>query len=410
MRLTVAATVATWAAAAVLWTLTCLHLDRTDQGLGWDMTTVWRAERVFAHGGQPYSRAATDHRLFLYPPSSLLLLRPVALVSIRVAQVGGLVLTAVLICIAVMLSAHLLGRRWWGLTAAVAVLALHWAEPATAELGLENVTVLCFVALALFYLLGAREHWITAGLVIGLSLCIKPLFLPVLLVFVLARRWAGLATAIAVPAVLNLAAFAVVKDPTRVFTKLPSLLSRSGSGALLNSAWVDVFQTFALPHWATILVRFVTVAVALVGAWLAWRLIPDARIRLVTTTSVLLIGVYLGGTLSENHYMLTLVPLAMTVVLPASPMRRVIAWIGILMLMGVTPPASMLAIQTGANLSAFRAFGMSLVLLTIVVVLGRRWYRERGRGLGTVSGGAEGATPGPTEGTCRRAPEAALTR
>jgi len=411
VRLTVAATIATWAAAAVLWVRSCVHIDRTDTGLGWDMTTVWRAERVFARGGQPYSLAATDHRLFLYPPSCLLLLRPVAFVSLHQAQVGGLVLTAALTWTAVILSAHLHGRRWWGLTAAVVVLALHWAEPATAELGLENVTVLCFLALVIFFLLAHREHWVTAGVVIGLSLCIKPLFLPVLLVFVLAKKWTALAVTVAVPAVLNLLAFAVVKDPTQVFSKLPSLLSRSGSGALLNSAWVDVFRTFDLPHWATILVRLVTVAVALFTAWLAWRLLDDARLRLVTAASVLLIGAYLGGTLSENHYMLTLVPLAMTVVLPLSPMRQVTAWVGVLLLMGLTPPASMLGLDTGANLSAYRAFGMSLVLLTIVVVLGHRWYRQRGGVPDAVANGAgEAVTESTADAHPRRTPEAALTR
>ncbi len=403
-------TVAAWAASAVLWVQSCVHLDRTDSALGWDMTTVWRAERVFARGGQPYSLAATDHRLFLYPPSCLLLLRPVAFVSLHVAQVGGLVLTAVMIWAAVMLSAHLLGRPWWGLSAAIVVLALHWAEPATAELQLENVTVLCCVALAIFFLLGAREHWITAGVVIGLSLSIKPLFLSVLLVFVLTRKWRALAAAVAVPAVLNGLAFAVVKDPTQVFSKLPSLLSRSGSGALLNSAWVDVFRTFAFPHWATILVRLATVAVALIAAWWSWRLLEDARVRLVTTSSVLLIGAYLGGTLSENHYMLTLIPLAMSAVLPLSPMRQVTAWIGTLLFMGLTPPASMLGIDTGANLSAYRAFGMSLVLLTIVGVLGARWYRRRAPS-GVTSPEVEGAIGEPGPGTHRPATaEAALTR
>jgi arabinofuranan 3-O-arabinosyltransferase len=349
--------------------------------------------------------------LFLYPPSSLLLLRPVAFVSLHAAQVGGLVLTAAMIWVTVMLSAQVLGRRWWGLAAALVVLALHWAEPATEELVLENVTVLCCVALAIFFLRGSREHWMSAGLVIGLSLCVKPLFLPILLVFVLARKWAGLAVAVVVPAVLNLVAFAVVKDPTQVFTKLPSLLSRSGSGALLNSAWVDVFRTFALPHWATILVRLVTVVLALIGAWLAWRLLHDARLRLVTTASVLLIGAYLGGTLSENHYMLTLVPLAMTVVLPLSPMRQVTAWIGMLLLMGLTPPASMLGIDIDANLSAYRAFGMSLVLLTIVVVLGRRWYHDRAIQPVTMSAGSDARLPAPGPGDRRRdTPEAALTQ
>ena len=77
--------------------------------------------------------------------------------------------------------------------------------------------------------------------------------------------------------------------------------------------------------------------------------------RLITTTSVLLIGTFLAGTLSENHFMLTLVPLAMTVVVPGAPMRRTTGAIGILLVMGLTPPGSLLGLNSEANLSAFGA-------------------------------------------------------
>jgi arabinofuranan 3-O-arabinosyltransferase len=382
-----------WAASAVTWTLLCIRLDRHDTGLGWDLVTSWRAERVFAHGGQPYSLAATDHRLFLYPPSALLVDRPIAALSLREVQVIGLVATAALIWIGVMVASAALGRRWWGLTAAVVVFALRWAQPTVAELGVENVTVLCALALAAFYLFTQKGHWVPAGVAIGLTLSIKPLLLPVLLVFVLARRWRALAVAIAIPAVLNAAAFAVVADPSAVFAKLPSLLNRSGSGVLLNSAWVDVMRIFDMPELATLLVRLATVALAVVGAWWSWQELGDLRLRLITTTSVLLIGTYLAGTLSENHFMLTLVPLAMTVVLPGAPMRWVTGWIGVLLFMGLTPPGSLLGLSTAANLSSFRAFGMTLALLTIVVALGYGRF-ARSRGSLQTGAGEDGVTPG----------------
>jgi len=376
-RAAVVATISFWTAAAVTWSQLCDHVYRTDAGLGWDLVTMWRAEVVFAHGGQPYFRAATANRLFLYPPSSLLVMRPIAWLSLHEVQLGGLMATAAVTWAAVMISAAAIGRKWWGLTAAVVVFGLRWAQPLVAELGLENVTVLCFLALALFYIFTVHDHWVAAGAAIGLSMSIKPLLLPVLVVFLLARRWRGLGMAIAIPAALNLAAFAVVKKPTEVFSKLPSLLNRSGSGAVLNSAWVDVARTFGISHPLRILLQVATVGVALVGLWWAWRYIEDAAVRLITASSICLIGVYLAGTLSENHFMLTLVPLAMTAVLAKSPMRFFPAWIGILLLMGLTPPASMLGIDTQANLSAFRAFGMSLVLLAIVAVLARSHLTRR---------------------------------
>jgi arabinofuranan 3-O-arabinosyltransferase len=247
-----------------------------------------------------------------------------------------------------------------------------------AELSLENVTVLCALGLAAFYLLTTRGHFIAAGAVIGLSLSIKPLLLPVLVVFLLARKGRALGIAIVVPAVLNAIAFAVVSHPNQVWSKLPSLLERSGIGVELNSAWVGVGHVLGLPGFVTILIRIVTVALAVAGAWWSWRQLTDPATRLVTTTSVLLIGTFLAGTLSENHFMLTLVPLAMTVVVPGAPMRRTTGAIGILLVMGLTPPGSLLGLNSEANLSAFGAFGMALLLVTIVVVLGRQHLQVAG--------------------------------
>ncbi|HXY44356.1 MAG TPA: glycosyltransferase family 87 protein [Acidimicrobiales bacterium] len=371
------ATVVAWGAAALTWTLQCLHDSRGGPNLGWDLVTCWRAERVFARGGQPYSLAATGHRLFLYPPSALLVLRPLAELSLHDVQLLGLAATAALMWAAVMISAAVLGRRWWGLAAALVLLALVFAEPLLAELSLENVTIICTFGLVAFYVLATRGHWASAGLVIGLTLAVKPLLLVVLLVFVLARRWRALIVTLAVPAVLNAVAFAVVKDPSEVFSKLPSLLNRSGSGVFLNSAWVDVLRTLGVPDAITILVRLATVALVLVVAWWSWQQLDDTPVRIITTSSVLLIGSYLAGTLSENHFMLTLVPLAMTAVVAGAPMRWLSAWIGVLLLMGLTPPGSLLGLNAPANLSAGRAFGMALVLLTVGAALGYRRLASR---------------------------------
>ncbi len=369
-------TAACWAGAAVTWALYCLHLDRTDRTLGWDLIASFRAEVVFVHGGQPYSRAATDGRLFVYPPSALLLDRPLASLTIGQAEIFGLVATAVLMWLTVIVSSSLLGRRPFGLTSAAVILALRFLPALTDELKLTNVSVLCAFVLAVFFLLALRGHYMTGGVLIALTLSIKPLLLPVLLVFVLARKWRPLAVTIAIPAVLNAIGFAVVRDPGDVFSKLPSLLDRSGSGVFFNSAWVDVLrQDLGVSDAVTILVRLATVALALAAAWWCWHRQADGAVRLVTTSSVLLIGTFLAGTLSESHFMLALVPLAMTAVVPGSPMRWPPACIGVLLFLGLTPPASLLGLNSDANFSLWRAFGMTLVLLTILAAVAVRPHR-----------------------------------
>ncbi|MGH9172375.1 MAG: glycosyltransferase family 87 protein [Acidimicrobiales bacterium] len=365
-------TAALWVAAAVTWSQLCYRIGRPHATLGWDLVTSWHAVVVFAHGGQPYDLAQTDNRLFLYPPSSLLLMRPIAALTLRQIQVVGLVVTAVAAWCAVMVSAHIAGRRWYGPTAALCVLALHYARPMVAELSLQNATILCLLALAGFWWLASRQHWMWAGVLVGLSMSLKPLLIVLLLIFLVERKWKPLAVAIAIPAALNAAAFVFVSDPAAVFRKLPSLVNRSGSGVLSNSAWVDVLRDFNLSSGSIDVIRLVTAAVALAAAWLAWRLIEDSALRLITVASSLLLGSYLAGTLSEDHYMLTMIPLLISLVLPGSPMRWFPAWVGFALMMGLEPPRAWLGLGTVANQSAWMAFGMMLVLLTITAALASR--------------------------------------
>ncbi len=237
------------------------RLTDRGSGLGWDLLTPWRAERIFAHGGAPYAVKS-----FVYPPSCLLLLRPLGSLTRHQLTVGGLVGTLAIAWVSVMLSAHALGKRWWGITAALTIWLLHFTEAMRGELSLENVTVLAFLGLGAVLRVRAPGHWIAAGAAIGLSLSVKPLLLVVLLVFLLARQWKAFAVAVAIPALLNLVAFAIVADPSGVWSKLPSILNRSGYGVNFNSAWVDVARVLGLPEGVSILLRLVTVALVVLGA------------------------------------------------------------------------------------------------------------------------------------------------
>src|SRR5579863_1715546 len=74
--------------------------------------------------------------------------------------------------------------------------------------------------------------------------------------------------------------------------------------------------------------------------------------------------------------MLTLVPFAITVTVPRSPMRTVTAVVGIVWALGNwLPPRSWLALNKFATTSAYRALGMSLLLLTVATLLARRRTR-----------------------------------
>jgi arabinofuranan 3-O-arabinosyltransferase len=360
-------TVALWVGAVASWVVLFLIIVR-EHTLGWDILISWHAEQLFVHGGEPYSVGA-----FVYPPSSLVLLAPLDALNRHQLTVGGLVVTALIAWASVLVSARAIGIRLRGPATAGTLLVLSLVGAMRGEMPLENVSVLEFLALALFFLFALRSRWLAAGVVIGLAIAIKPLLLPVLVVFVLAKRWKGLGAAVAVPVALNLLALAFVRAPGQVFSKLPSLFDRTGSGVVYNSAWVDVARLLGLPEGVSILLRVVTAVMVVIATWLAWRRLEDPRLRIIVSTSVLLIGAFLAGTLSEYHFMLTLVPLCMTVFIARSPMRSVVAGVGMAWVMdALGPPAWLFGLSDNARDSVFRAIGMGLVLVSFIVTLARR--------------------------------------
>jgi arabinofuranan 3-O-arabinosyltransferase len=356
-----AVTIGLWAAAAVSWGL-LYRLILGEKNLGWDLLTAWRAEKAFAHGGAPYAVKA---------------FRPIADLNQHQLTVGGLVFVTVVAWLSVMVAATAIGLKWWGPVTAACVLLLSLVGAMRGEMPLENVSILMFLAIALFFLFVFRNHWIAAAVVIGLSISIKPLLLAVLIVFLLFRRWKAFGVAVAIPVVLNGIGISLVSDPRQVLSKLPSLFNRSGSGVAYNSAWVDVARELGIPDGLTIVLRFLTVLLVIAAAWLAWNRLKDQRLRIITVTSVLLMGVFLAGTLSEYHFMLTLVPLAMTVMIAGSPIRSIPGVIGICWIMDVLgPPSAVFGLSDNARDSAFRAIGMGVVLVTIIVSLARRPHNQ----------------------------------
>jgi arabinofuranan 3-O-arabinosyltransferase len=361
------ATVAVWIGAAVSWFLLYQKTGKY-QKLGWDLLTPWRAERLFIHGGAPYSVKA-----FVYPPSCLMLLAPLDWLNGHELIMGGLAATALVACASVLVTSRAIGVKLFGPVTAVTILVLSFAGAMRGEMPLENVSVLEFLAFTAFLLFAIRGRWMAAAIVIGVAISIKPLLLAVLLIFVLSRRWKALGVAIGIPVALNLLSLAFVSDPGQVFSRLPSIFDRTGSGVVYNSAWVDVARLLGLPEGETVLLRVVTVVMVVVATWLAWTRLKDLRLRIIVASSALLLGSFLAGTLSEYHFMLTMVPLCMTIVIAGSPVRSVLALVGLVWVMdNFGPPRSWLGLSNNGRDTVFRAIGMGLVLISIIVTLTRR--------------------------------------
>lgn len=354
-----------WWHAYLRWTAIGQQLQ-SSVSLGFDLHYTWLAEQAFVHGGNPYAIAG-----FFYPPSHLLLALPLAHASFHTIQQSFLVVTILSMVATVVVSAWTIGRRPWGLTSAAATLALSYSGVAGDEVNLENVSAEIALGFAVMLFLASRRHWSAAGIVLGLTLAIKPMLLPLPIVFILVRQWRGLALALGIPAVLNMAAvFALPKGLGAFVPTLLFLLHPSGAYPAFSSALSSIGATQAWPFAVTMALRLLAFAMTLVAATLAWRRIEDFSLRLITSLSAMMLGLYLFGPISEDHYMLTLIPVVVSMTRSGSPASWLPAWLGVVLFMAVLPISpALVGLHIIELLSIRRCIGMALVLATITAAL-----------------------------------------
>src|SRR5690606_35838452 len=162
---------------------------------------------------------------------------------------------------------------------------------------------------------GEKRHEWLAGVSIGLTLVVKPLLAPLLLLPVLNRQWRALVTAVAVPLAFNAAAWPLGADPMNFVTRtVPYILSTRDyfhSSILGNGVY------YGLPTWLIILLRIGFGLLAVVALVLLYRYYRtrDPLLWMTTSAGVLLIASWLVLSLGQGYYSMMLFPFLMTVVL-----------------------------------------------------------------------------------------------
>jgi len=155
------------------------------------------------HGQSVYSDP-----FFLLPPRGLFLVAPFGLLSARTAFLIWNTLSILAAVIGVACAVRFAGLSIRGPVGAALLLVLSLSESLTTTLLLGNLNNCVLLALGSGYLLAERRgRPRLAGVLLGLSLAVKPVFVLVLLLPLLQRRWRTVGWAIAIPAVLNVAGF-----------------------------------------------------------------------------------------------------------------------------------------------------------------------------------------------------------
>ncbi|QNH96089.1 glycosyltransferase family 87 protein [Corynebacterium anserum] len=371
-----------------------------------DFSTVWHALQRFQVGAPVYNEELwmTDPH-YLYSPGGTLLLSPITLISdFDTCRILFIVFNGFAMVLAAGLLTALFNFRLTGMVWPLSVIFLFSTESAYNTLRFTNINgVLLFnLALFLFLLLRYRHKALecAAGVALGLAITIKPQFAPLLFIPFARRQFLAVASGIAVPVVLNLAAIPLMVQPGDYVDKLMPYLGIVRDYANSSIAGIGVY--YGIPHWQILIWRILAVASVLIAVvfLLRWR-DRDPLMWASTTSSILLMGVFLISSLGQMYYSMLILPLLFTLFSRRSVMHNPIAWIGVYLCLSSDMWQSERWIKWGQVFEYTRGtIGWSLIILSAAVATVMWTLEERSNGLNTLGDihyfGLFGARPLPT--------------
>jgi arabinofuranan 3-O-arabinosyltransferase len=350
-----------------------------------DYGPVYRAVVNFKMGWDIYNEhfdQVDPH--YLYPPGGTLLMAPFGYLPVDASRYWFITFNTIAIVIAACLLVRLFNYKLGSVALPALIVAMFCTESVVNTLVFGNINgcILLLEVLFLRWLLdGKVNHQWWAGVAIGLSLVVKPLLGPLLLLPLLNRQWRALVTALLVPLLFNVAAWPLISDPMNFVTRtLPYIFSIRD---YFNSSIQGNGVYYGLPMWLILLLRIAFLALAVASLWLLYRYYRtrDPLFWMATSSGVLLIGSYLVLSLGQGYYSMMLFPFLMTVVLPNSVLRNWPAWLAIYgfmsadrWLLGHWP-------TTGRFLEYMKfTYGWCLMLVVVFCVLYFRYLDARADG------------------------------
>jgi arabinofuranan 3-O-arabinosyltransferase len=339
-----------------------------------DFKPVYRAVLNFRHGWDIYNEHfdyVDPH--YLYPPGGTLMMAPFGYLPFAESRYLFIACNSAAIVIAAYVLLKMFKFSLTSVAAPALLLAMFCTESVTNTLVFTNINgcILLLEVLLLRWLLDGRprrQWW--AGLAIGLTLVVKPLLGPLLLLPLLNRQWRAVAAAIVVPLVFNLAAWPLIVHPLDFVTRtVPYML---GVRDYFNSSIEGNGVYFGLPFWLILSLRILFTLLAIGSLWLLHRYYRtrDPLFWFTTSSGVLLLWSWLALSLAQGYYSMMLFPFLMTVVLPNSVIRNWPAWLGIYGFLTMDRWLLFNWMYVGRPLEYLKiTYGWSLVLIVVFTVL-----------------------------------------
>ncbi|MGV0851537.1 arabinofuranan 3-O-arabinosyltransferase [Mycolicibacterium phlei] len=269
---------------------------------------------------------------YLYPPGGTLLMAPFGYLPVEASRYWFIFFNTLAIVLAAYFLIRLFGFTYRSVALPALLALMFCSESVVNTLVFGNINGCILLAEVLFFrwlLDGNRNHEWLAGAAIGMTLVVKPLLAPLLLLPLLNRQWRPLVTAVAVPAVFNIVAWPLISDPMNFITRtLPYIMTTRD---YFNSSIAGNGLYYGLPTWLIIVLRIGFTVIAVISLWLLYKYYRtrDPLFWMATSSGVLLITSFLVLSLGQGYYSMMLFPFLMTVVMPNSVLRNWPAWLAI---------------------------------------------------------------------------------
>lgn len=299
--------------------------DRTD-----DFRPVYDAAVRFLRGESVYAENyATVDPHYLYPPSGTVLMAPFGVLDFERSRwlfIAGSVI-CLLVCAYLLTRLFGYGLRSWVLPTVLFV--FFSTETVAHTLIFTNFNSVVLLGMLAFLMLLRSRHDLWAGVPIGLTLAVKPVLAPLLLLPLLNRQPKALIGAIGIPVVFNALAWPLVVDANDFVRRTVPYLMEARD--YYNSSIAGNAAYFGVAPWLAILLRVAFLAMTVFALWFLYRYYrtTDEVLWLTVSSGVLLLATFLIGSLGQGYYSMLLFPLLMSVLLPGSPMRTWPAWLGV---------------------------------------------------------------------------------
>jgi alpha-1,2-mannosyltransferase len=392
------------AGAGLVWLVSGAYMLHFGRHWHLDLRVYREAGRALYHGGSPFTAFYTaSHLPFTYSPFALLVLSPLSLGPLGLAETGWWLVSAACLVVAVylMLTAAgpattaattgpgvtVVGGRAWavsGLLGGVASLAL---EPVRSNFDYGQINLILMV-LVVADLTRVRAPW--RGVLIGLAAAIKLTPLIYLLYFAVAKDWRSLLRGTAAAVVATAAAWAVLPHDSALywFHEATDAARTGPLGIVSNQSWNGMVHRvpFHGGHLGTAVWLLLSVATLACGVlltkWLVEASRPAEAIVVLALTELLISPV------SWSHHWSWLAVVPIVAVSLWSVRRPVAIALVVLVGLGVTSPYLWLRQAPVSYLA-----GNALVLGAVVVLVLWTVAEARRRRSPAAVAGPSGATP-----------------